>query len=184
MFCNLYLTLRVSGLGNCCCFMASTDILAHHFKRYMYLASALAVSGIYVGIISFPIIIESLIEELGIHKALAINGAIASIHLIGAVCYQSKKANTDNSIEPTCIIEKDLIVESTEHHPPLQRKDVRENVNGTILKEQPSLAHQPHEGVDQMCSGGVGEQRSLKSKFHELAQSGRVCLYMNQSDQY
>ena len=81
----------VSAVGQSCVYTASSEILGHHFKRHLYLATATVILGFFVGFMVFPILSQYLVSHYGYNSGMAMMGGMQAVHLLNGIVYTETK---------------------------------------------------------------------------------------------
>jgi len=79
------------GMGISCCYTASSQILAVYFDRLKYLAFSLAALGIYVGLMTWPILSQFLLNKFGYSYAMGIMASAHLLHIIAGISFFEPK---------------------------------------------------------------------------------------------
>lgn len=162
--------------------MASSEVLRFHFKRHMYLASAVAVAGSYAGTCALPTPMQALFETYGFHKAMGILASFHIVHLLTAIIYieanEEVSATTSSGDEIPQGVEDDvkfkdsLDIEETDFKP--QHQIAPNSVpsceadNGLSVKNQ----HSPQTPESECQNDTV--TKSLPRQFLSLINSLKV----------
>ena len=83
--------IAVSAVGQSCVYTASSEILGHHFKRHLYLATATVILGFFVGFMVFPILSQYLVSHYGYNSGMAMMGGMQAVHLLNGIVYTETK---------------------------------------------------------------------------------------------
>lgn len=67
--------------------MASSEVLQFHFKRHIYLVSAIVIAGSYVGTCALPSLMQALFSSYGFHTTMGLLASFHVVHLAAAVTY-------------------------------------------------------------------------------------------------
>ncbi|KAF6022454.1 hypothetical protein EB796_019238 [Bugula neritina] len=77
----------VAGIGASCCYTASSQILAIYFDKLKYLAFSLATLGIYIGLMTWPILCQFLLNKFGYSHAMGIMACAHLLHIIAGISF-------------------------------------------------------------------------------------------------
>jgi len=75
------------GIGASCCYTASSQILAIYFDKLKYLAFSLATLGIYIGLMTWPILCQFLLNKFGYSHAMGIMACAHLLHIIAGISF-------------------------------------------------------------------------------------------------
>lgn len=76
-----------SAWGVSCCYVASSEILSLYFKKYRYLAFALAVLGYFVGMVAWPNVSQNLLDQYGYSQAMGYMACLHVMHIIAGILF-------------------------------------------------------------------------------------------------
>jgi len=92
------------GIGASCCYTASSQILAIYFDKLKYLAFSLAVLGIYVGLMTWPILSQFLLNKFGYSHAMGIMACAHLLHIIAGISFfEPQEENLEGKATNCCL---------------------------------------------------------------------------------
>jgi hypothetical protein len=125
----------ILGFGFACGFIASSEILRHHFQKRIYLASALVTAGEFCGTCVLPLPVQAIFQHYDFNVALGIISTFHIVHLVTAIVYietsveqvNSSKMETGNDTESTGLKPDEALDKHIPQLPVLDKPELSES---------------------------------------------------------